>query len=30
VTLEETHDAARRALDPSRATVVVAGPYQER
>ncbi|HEY6362879.1 MAG TPA: pitrilysin family protein [Vicinamibacterales bacterium] len=27
VTLEEVHEAARRALDPSRAVVVVAGPY---
>jgi zinc protease len=29
VTLEEVHDAATRSLDPDRATVVVAGPYQE-
>ena len=27
VTREEVHDAARRALDPSRAVVAVAGPY---
>lgn len=27
VTREEVHDAARQALDPSRAVVVVAGPY---
>ena len=27
VTREQIHDAARRALDPSMATVVVAGPY---
>ncbi len=29
VTLDDVHDAARRALDPERATVVIAGPYQE-
>jgi zinc protease len=28
VTLEETHQAARTTLDPARATLVVAGPYQ--
>jgi zinc protease len=28
VTLTEVHDAARRVLDPARATVVVAGPYE--
>jgi zinc protease len=27
VTRDEVHDAARRAVDPSKATVVVAGPY---
>jgi zinc protease len=27
VTRDEVHDAARRAVDPSNATVVVAGPY---
>jgi zinc protease len=27
VTRDEVHEAARRAVDPSRATVVVAGPY---
>jgi len=27
VTLEQAHEAARDAVDPSRATVVVAGPY---
>jgi zinc protease len=27
VTLEDVHDAARRVLDPARATAVVAGPY---
>jgi zinc protease len=30
VTLEDVHAAARRALDPERATVVIAGPYQDR
>ncbi len=30
VTLEDVHAAARRALDPARATVVIAGPYQDR
>jgi zinc protease len=29
VTLEQTHAAARRLLDVKRATIVVAGPYQE-
>ena len=29
VTLDEANAAARRALDPERATVVIAGPYQE-
>ena len=29
VTLEQANDAARRALDPDRAAIVVAGPYQE-
>jgi zinc protease len=29
VTLDEVHEAARRALDPDRATIVVAGPYTE-
>ena len=28
VTLEDVQAAARRALDPARATVVIAGPYQ--
>jgi zinc protease len=28
VTLDDVHVAARRALDPERATVVIAGPYQ--
>lgn len=28
VTLEDVHAAARRVLDPERATVVIAGPYQ--
>jgi len=30
VTRDEINDAARRLLDPDRATVVVTGPYQER
>ena len=30
VTLEQVHDAARQAVDPARATVVVAGPYGEK
>ena len=30
VTLEQANAAARRALDPGRATVVIAGPYDER
>jgi zinc protease len=29
VTLEEAHAAARRALDPDLAAIVIAGPYQE-
>jgi zinc protease len=29
VTLDEANAAARRTLDPDRATVVIAGPYQE-
>ncbi len=29
VTLDEANATARRALDPDRATVVIAGPYQE-
>jgi zinc protease len=29
VTREDVHDAARRALDPSRAAVVIAGPYAD-
>jgi zinc protease len=29
VTLEQANDAARRVLDPNRATLTVAGPYQE-
>jgi len=29
VTLEEANAAARRALDPDRATVVIAGPYAD-
>jgi zinc protease len=29
VTLDDVHAAARRLLDPRRATVVVAGPYQD-
>jgi len=28
VTLDETHAAARQAVDPDRATVVIAGPYE--
>jgi zinc protease len=28
VTREQIHDAARRWLDPARATIVIAGPYQ--
>jgi predicted Zn-dependent peptidase len=27
VTRDEVHEAARRTVDPSKATVVVAGPY---
>jgi zinc protease len=30
VTLDEVHEAARRILDPDRATVVIAGPYHDR
>jgi zinc protease len=30
VTLEQANAAARRVLDPERATVVIAGPYEER
>jgi zinc protease len=30
VTLEDANAAARRALDPGRATLVVAGPYEDR
>ena len=30
VTLDDVNAAARRALDPARATVVIAGPYDER
>jgi len=30
VTLEQVNDIARRLLDPDRATVVIAGPYEER
>jgi zinc protease len=30
VTLDDVHAAARRALDPARATVVIAGPYEDR
>jgi zinc protease len=30
VTLDEVHAAARHALDPARATVVIAGPYTDR
>jgi zinc protease len=30
VTLDDVNAAARRALDPARATVVIAGPYEER
>jgi zinc protease len=30
VTLDDVNAAARRAVDPDRATVVIAGPYQER
>jgi predicted Zn-dependent peptidase len=28
VTLDEVNAAARRVLDPDRATVVIAGPYE--
>jgi zinc protease len=30
VTLDEAHAAARRTLDPDRATLVIAGPYDDR
>lgn len=30
VTLEDANAAARRALDPDRATIVIAGPYEDR
>ncbi len=30
VTLDDVHAAAKRILDPDRATVVIAGPYQDR
>jgi hypothetical protein len=30
VTLDDVHTAARRLLDPDRATVVIAGPYEDR
>jgi zinc protease len=30
VTLDDIHAAARRLLDPNRATVVIAGPYEDR
>jgi zinc protease len=30
VTLDDANAAARRALDPDRATVVIAGPYEDR
>jgi len=30
VTLEQANAAARRALDPDRATLVIAGPYEDR
>ena len=30
VTLEDVHAAASRALDPARATIVIAGPYEDR
>lgn len=29
VTVDDVHVAARRALDPDRATIVIAGPYQD-
>jgi zinc protease len=29
VTLDDVHDAARRLLDPGRATIVIAGPYED-
>jgi predicted Zn-dependent peptidase len=30
VTLDDASAAARRVLDPARATIVIAGPYQDR
>ena len=30
VTLDDVHAAARRVLDPDRATIVIAGPYEDR
>jgi predicted Zn-dependent peptidase len=30
VTLDQANAAARRALDPDRATLVIAGPYEDR
>jgi len=30
VTLDEANAAARQALDPARATLVIAGPYTDR
>ena len=30
VTLDDVNEAAREAVDPSRATIVVAGPYEDR
>jgi zinc protease len=30
VTLDDVHAAARRILDPDRATVIIAGPYEDR
>jgi zinc protease len=29
VTLDDVHEAARRAVDPARASIVIAGPYKE-
>jgi predicted Zn-dependent peptidase len=29
VTLDDVHEAAQRAVDPARASIVVAGPYKE-
>jgi zinc protease len=28
VTVDDVHAAAKRVLDPDRATIVIAGPYQ--